>query len=266
MHLNYWGISWPLTSQQHPLVFHVASFKSAIMIVCLPNTANSSIPWCFCPSYVRMAPSPGVASLPLPSKQTTCNGWLQGFDARHLSRWRRNFKQISHSIRSKYSIPMHCTLCMHLWNLERRKDDSKQRTKKHLKNPKPNVSVIISTQFLLMLQSQPIYPFFISRVVDAIPVAFLQTSDIDSVMQHLNVGKSSPPNDISPFSLKHCCHILGPFVSVLFNASIQSGQFLSNWKRGYVPPIFKKGDKQCRKLQAYVIVTFSFQSDGTLHF
>lgn len=56
---------------------------------------------------------------------------------------------------------------------------------------------------------------FFHRVVDAIPAPFLQTSEIDSVIQHPNFGKACPPNDISHFSLKDCCHILNPFLFYL---------------------------------------------------
>lgn len=54
---------------------------------------------------------------------------------------------------------------------------------------------------------------------------------------------SSGPDGIPPFIVKYCSSILARPLSLLFNKSMISGVFPSEWKKSFVIPIFKSGDR-----------------------
>ena len=67
--------------------------------------------------------------------------------------------------------------------------------------------------------------------------------DIRDVLQNLNVSKSCGPDQISPRLLREGADILDKPLSTVFNRSIESCYFPSQWKDGNVTPIHKKDDK-----------------------
>ena len=45
-----------------------------------------------------------------------------------------------------------------------------------------------------------------------------------------------------------CCdHALNPFTKLLFKSCLETGEFLSEWKKVNVVPVFKKSDKELLK-------------------
>jgi hypothetical protein len=59
----------------------------------------------------------------------------------------------------------------------------------------------------------------------------------------LDINKSSGPDNVPPIFIKKCADALIIPLSVIFNASLESGRFPSAWKMGNIVPIFKGGDK-----------------------
>ncbi|KFP76251.1 hypothetical protein N311_11863, partial [Apaloderma vittatum] len=68
----------------------------------------------------------------------------------------------------------------------------------------------------------------------------------DQVREHpenLKVPKSMGPDEIHPQVLKQlAAEVAGP-LAIVFERSWQSGEVPTDWKRGNITPIFKKGTK-----------------------
>ena len=73
----------------------------------------------------------------------------------------------------------------------------------------------------------------------------IQTSELEvqRLLSKLNVHKSTGPDAIGNWVLKHCCSSLCKPLTALFNESLSVGIFPSVWKQANVCPVFKKGSK-----------------------
>ena len=60
----------------------------------------------------------------------------------------------------------------------------------------------------------------------------------------LNVYKSMGPVVIHPWILKEMADVVAELLSIIFEKSRLSGEVPSNWKKGNITPIFKKGRKE----------------------
>ena len=67
---------------------------------------------------------------------------------------------------------------------------------------------------------------------------------VQKLLETLNQHKSLGPDNISPRILKELATVLSPFLSKLFQQSIDSGELPSDWKLANVCPIYKSG---CQK-------------------
>ena len=77
-------------------------------------------------------------------------------------------------------------------------------------------------------------------------VTFSQ-DDIGKIIQNLNPNKAHGHDNISIRMLKICgSSIYGP-LELIFKEALSTGLFPSNWKKGNIVPIHKKGDKQILK-------------------
>ncbi|ELU00779.1 hypothetical protein CAPTEDRAFT_49554, partial [Capitella teleta] len=64
------------------------------------------------------------------------------------------------------------------------------------------------------------------------------------ILTQLNANKVCAPNGISPVIITKFAHLLSPSLTVLFNILISSKTVPDDWKKSYIVPVFKKGDKQ----------------------
>ena len=64
---------------------------------------------------------------------------------------------------------------------------------------------------------------------------------------NLNVHKASGPDQISARFLKECYYIIAPTLSLIFQLSLETGTIPDDWKKAYVTPIFKSGNRTCTR-------------------
>ena len=81
-----------------------------------------------------------------------------------------------------------------------------------------------------------------------LPAEFLEsiqitTQDVEDVLKLLNVSKASGSDLINPRLLKEGAPVLSPYFAYVFNKSIESSVFPSEWKLANVIPVYKKGDR-----------------------
>ena len=68
-------------------------------------------------------------------------------------------------------------------------------------------------------------------------------NEVESLLRRINTNKSSGPDGIGNWVLKHCAKSLSFPYSKLFNKSLETGIFPSQWKHANVCPVFKKDNK-----------------------
>ena len=66
---------------------------------------------------------------------------------------------------------------------------------------------------------------------------------VRALLDRLSPHKASGPDQISSRFLKTMSAVLAPALTIIFQASLDQVQIPDDWKRAYVTPIFKKGDK-----------------------
>ncbi|KFW71215.1 hypothetical protein AS28_13276, partial [Pygoscelis adeliae] len=63
-------------------------------------------------------------------------------------------------------------------------------------------------------------------------------------LRHLKVHKSMGPNEIHPRVLKEQVDEVAKPLSIVFEKLWQSGEVPTDWKRGNITPVFRKGKKE----------------------
>ena len=74
-------------------------------------------------------------------------------------------------------------------------------------------------------------------------VSFSQ-NDIAKIIQNLDPNKAHGHDNISIRVLKICGFSICKTLEMIFNQCIETGVFPSEWKKGNIVPIHKKGDKK----------------------
>ena len=62
--------------------------------------------------------------------------------------------------------------------------------------------------------------------------------------KNLDISKASGPGGISNKLLKIMAQFISSSLCKLFNMSLQSGKFPTEWKKANVSPVFKKNDRR----------------------
>ena len=70
-------------------------------------------------------------------------------------------------------------------------------------------------------------------------------NEVESLLRRININKSSGPDGIGNWVLKHCAKSLSFPYSKLFDKSLETGihVFPSQWKQANACPVFKKDNK-----------------------
>ena len=74
-------------------------------------------------------------------------------------------------------------------------------------------------------------------------VSFSQ-DDIAKIIQNLDPNKAHGHDNISICMLKICGYSVYKPLEMIFKQCIETGVFPSEWKKGNIVPIYKKGDKK----------------------
>ena len=65
---------------------------------------------------------------------------------------------------------------------------------------------------------------------------------VTKLIQGLNGGKASEPDDLPNFILKNAANKISPFLKIIFDQSLQTSKLLGDWVYA-VAPVFKEGDR-----------------------
>eukprot|EP00745_Piridium_sociabile_P043862 TRINITY_DN90469_c0_g1_i3.p1 TRINITY_DN90469_c0_g1~~TRINITY_DN90469_c0_g1_i3.p1 ORF type:complete len:124 (+),score=27.07 TRINITY_DN90469_c0_g1_i3:136-507(+) len=63
------------------------------------------------------------------------------------------------------------------------------------------------------------------------------------LLKNLDLNKASGPDGISPRLLKGMADESGPALTLLHQASLNSGLVPTDWRTAYTTPVFKKGER-----------------------
>ena len=77
----------------------------------------------------------------------------------------------------------------------------------------------------------------------SMPEIGVDTNGVRKLLEGLNPHKASGPDAIPPRVLKEAASELAPALSHIFQRSLESGQVPTQWRRAYVTPVFKKGER-----------------------
>ena len=71
----------------------------------------------------------------------------------------------------------------------------------------------------------------------------ISTAGVAKLLSNLNVTKAAGPDAIRPIVLKELSQVVAPFITVIFQTSLDSGTVPTDWKKAQVCPLFKKANK-----------------------
>ena len=76
-----------------------------------------------------------------------------------------------------------------------------------------------------------------------IPNITISTNGIEKLLQNLNPNKATGPDGIPPRILKEFAKEIAPILSIIYQASIDTGHLPADWKTANISPIYKKSDR-----------------------
>lgn len=71
----------------------------------------------------------------------------------------------------------------------------------------------------------------------------ISPSEVLKALDNVQTNKAPGPDGIHPQVLKHCRHVIAPLLHIVYNKSLRTGQLPSDWKKGRITPVHKKGSK-----------------------
>ena len=86
-------------------------------------------------------------------------------------------------------------------------------------------------------------PYFVSKNISSIPDIVVSTKGVEKLLKNLNPNKATGPDGISPRVLKEFASEIAPILTIIFQASLDSGTIPKDWKHANISPIFKKGER-----------------------
>ena len=86
-------------------------------------------------------------------------------------------------------------------------------------------------------------PDFVSKNISSIPDIVVSTNGVEKLLKNLNPNKAAGPDGISPRVLKEFASEIAPILTIIFQASLDSGTIPKDWKQANISPIFKKGER-----------------------
>ena len=66
---------------------------------------------------------------------------------------------------------------------------------------------------------------------------------VTKLLEGLNGGKASGPDELPNLILKNAANEISPFLKIIFNQSLQTGKLPDDWIEANVAPVFKKVDR-----------------------
>ena len=85
---------------------------------------------------------------------------------------------------------------------------------------------------------------FVGNKTNSIGTLTIQTKGVTKLLQELSPSKASGPDNIPNRILKETATQISPFITKLFNQSLQIGKLPKDWNKANVTPIYKKGNRQ----------------------
>ena len=93
---------------------------------------------------------------------------------------------------------------------------------------------------------------------------------VTKLLEGLNGGKASGPDELPNLILKNAANEISPFLKIIFDQSLQTGKLPDDWVEANVAQVFKKGDRHspanyrpisltcvCAKLLEHMMCHFS---------
>ena len=82
------------------------------------------------------------------------------------------------------------------------------------------------------------------------PFPFMQdieftTQGVAKLLSNLKPNKASGPDKIAARFLKEMASALAPSLTLIFKASLAQGILPNDWKKAFIIPVYKKGDRSC---------------------
>lgn len=69
----------------------------------------------------------------------------------------------------------------------------------------------------------------------------ISKATVEEKLSNLDINKAPGPDELPPILFKMCAKALAPPLHIIFNKSIESGTFPTQWKLAHVTPIHKEG-------------------------
>ena len=142
---------------------------------------------------------------------------------------------IKHFLKKDKSVSCFPPLCETLSNGETVWYTSTQEKADCLNNYFTSISMVDDTNIAL--------PGIQFKTENKLIIDEVTKSEIEDVIQSIEMNKASGPDNISHRMLKRCIHSKSTPLCILFNCFISEGVFPDLWKTATVTPLFKKGDK-----------------------